>query len=79
MQGITISNGAIIAADAVITKDVEPYAIVGGVPGKTIRYRFTPEDIDFLEPIRWWDWPIPKIKEYAPLFEDISDLKAKFK
>lgn len=79
MQGLTIGDGAIIAAGAVITKDVEPYSIVGGIPGKIIRYRFDPEDIDFLKSIKWWDLPIHKIKEYAPLFENISDLKAKFK
>ena len=57
MSGVTIGNGAVVAARAVVTKDVPPYAIVGGMPAKVIRYRFDPATIAALERIAWWDWP----------------------
>lgn len=47
MDGVSIGNGAVVAAGAVVTKDVPPYAIVGGVPAKIIKYRFTPDQIEF--------------------------------
>ena len=55
MDGLTLGNGVIVAAGAVVTKDVSDYAIVGGVPAKLIRHRFSPEDIDLLHQCRWWD------------------------
>ncbi len=61
MPGITIGDGAIIATKAVVTKDVEPYSIVGGNPAKEIRKRFSEAEIKKLLEIRWWDWPIEKI------------------
>ena len=54
-SGLSIGDGAIIAAGAVVTKDVEPYAIVGGVPAKTIRYRFPKETIELLLNKKWWE------------------------
>ena len=60
-DGITIGDGAIIAARAVVTKDVHPYAIVGGVPAREIRRRFTDEQVDALLEIAWWNWPEEKI------------------
>lgn len=57
MQGVHIGDGAIIAAQAVVTKDVPPYAIVGGIPAHIIRYRFQPEIINDLLDLRWWDLP----------------------
>jgi len=54
MDGVTIGHGAIVAANAVVTKDVPPYAIVGGVPAKLIRYRFAPERIEELLTSEWW-------------------------
>ena len=54
LRDVTIGDGAIVAADAVVTKDVPPYAIVGGVPAKTIRYRFEPDVIERLMAVRWW-------------------------
>jgi len=55
MDGIKIGNGAIIAAGAVVTKNVEPFTIVGGVPAKLIKKRFTPEEITKLQDFKWWD------------------------
>lgn len=55
LNGVNIGDGAIVAAGAVVTKDVPPYAIVGGVPAKVIRYRYPQEMIDRLLEIRWWD------------------------
>lgn len=55
-DGIKIGNGAIIAAGSVVVKDVPPYAILGGVPAKIIRYRFTEKIIDQLLDLSWWDW-----------------------
>ncbi|MEH7012381.1 CatB-related O-acetyltransferase [Neobacillus niacini] len=62
LEGVRIGNGAVIGAGAVVTKDVKPYEIVGGVPAKHIKYRFSPEEIDYLEDLKWWDWDIEKIK-----------------
>ncbi|MBN2478835.1 MAG: CatB-related O-acetyltransferase [Parachlamydiales bacterium] len=61
MPGVTIGQGAIIASKAVVTKDVDPYTIVGGNPAKLIRKRFDDKTIEDLLKIRWWDWPIDKI------------------
>ena len=69
MDGITVGDGAVVAAGAVVTKDVPPYAIVGGVPAKLIRYRFSPEIIKALLELRWWDLPIEKIKHLP--FDDV--------
>ncbi|WP_349669612.1 CatB-related O-acetyltransferase [Lacrimispora sp.] len=62
MQGVHIGDGAVIGTRAVVTKDVEPYTIVGGVPAKTIRPRFEQSVIDALLSLRWWDWREEKVK-----------------
>lgn len=72
-----IGNGVIAAAGSVITKDVPDYAIVAGVPAQIIRYRYTPEQIEALNEICWWDWPDEKIREcyedfYLPVDEFIQ-------
>ena len=63
MAGVKIGDGAIIGARAVVTKDVEPYSIVGGVPAKEIRKRFAPDIIEKLQNLQWWNWPVESIKE----------------
>jgi virginiamycin A acetyltransferase len=56
MAGVTIGDGAIIATNATVTKDVPPYTIVGGNPAKEIKKRFSDSEIERLLNIRWWDW-----------------------
>lgn len=63
MQGVHIGDGAIIGTRAVVTKDVEPYTIVGGVPAKPIKKRFDDETIKKLQSIRWWDWDNEKVRQ----------------
>lgn len=70
-----IGDGAVIAAGAVITGNVPPYAIVGGVPAKIIKYRFSKEDIDFLERLQWWNKSQQWIKEYAKYFSSVGKLR----
>lgn len=65
--GVTIGDGAVIGTRALVTKDVPPYTIVGGVPAKPIRKRFDPETIDLLLKTKWWDWPKERIaKHFLP-------------
>jgi virginiamycin A acetyltransferase len=61
LAGVTIGDGAIIGTNSVVTKDVEPYAIVGGNPAKLIKKRFSEDEIKDLLEIKWWDWEIEKI------------------
>lgn len=70
--GISIGNGAIIAAGSVVTKDVAPYSIVGGVPAKHIRYRFEPQQIEMLQNSAWWNNDIKWLKEHSGQMTDID-------
>ena len=57
LDGVKIGTGAIVAAGAIVTKDVEPYAVVGGVPAKHIKFRYNPETINILQKSEWWNYP----------------------
>ncbi len=67
LPGVTIGDGAIIATNSTVTKDVPPYTIVGGNPAKTIRKRFSEEQILFLLKLEWWNWPLEKITKNVQL------------
>lgn len=69
-RGLTIGNGAIIAGGSVVVKDVPPYAIVGGVPAKVLKYRFDEDIIERLEKLQWWDMPVEDLKDIS--FDDIE-------
>lgn len=66
MPGITIGSGAVIAARAVVTKNVEPYSVVGGNPAEHIKYRFSKEKVAELLKLKWWNWSEEKIKANMP-------------
>ncbi|HLD95876.1 MAG TPA: CatB-related O-acetyltransferase [Alphaproteobacteria bacterium] len=67
MQGVKIGDGAIIGAHSLVTKDIEPYTIVGGNPAREIRKRFDTETIKFLLKLKWWDWDACKITDHLDL------------
>jgi virginiamycin A acetyltransferase len=67
MSGVTIGDGAVIANNSHVIKNVEPYSLVGGNPAKLIKYRFTEEQIKNLLIIKWWNWDDNKINNNADL------------
>ncbi|CAM2814035.1 virginiamycin A acetyltransferase [Flavobacterium succinicans] len=78
MPGISIGDGAIIAANTTVTKNIPPYAVAGGNPSRIIKKRFSNEEIETLLALKWWDWNIEKITSHvADLTGDvITNLKA---
>lgn len=77
MPGLTIGDGAIVATNATVTRDVPPYAIVGGNPAQVIRKRFSDEQIEALLQVQWWNWDIQKITDHVQVLTgaDVEKLK----
>ena len=66
MPGVSIGNGAVVGANAVVTRDVEPYWIVAGSPARVLRSRFEPAIAERIERLAWWDWPAERLFEAVP-------------
>jgi len=84
MAGVSIGDGAVVGARALVSKDVEPYSIVGGVPATHIKYRFDADTIEKLMKIKWWNWPdelIAERREFfaTPRFAELLDKYAREK
>ena len=72
LGGVTIGDGALVAAGAVVIRDVPPYTIVGGVPAKVIKSRFEPSQVEFLLKFQWWNKDEDWIKNNVEKFQDIT-------
>lgn len=80
LSGVTIGDGAVVAARSVVTKDVEPYSIIAGNPARHIRFRFSDQTIQALLKIAWWKWPPEQVRAARPLLQsgDIDGFIAKY-
>ena len=78
MPGVRIGNGAVVGSNSVVTKDVPPYTIVGGVAAKVIRQRFPRAIADALDATAWWDWDHDTLTERLPDFKDMRGFLAKY-
>ena len=80
MPGVQIGNGAIVSSRSVVVSDVPPYTVVGGNPARPIKQRFTPEQVETLQTIAWWNWPVEEITRHLPLIVagDVEALRSSF-
>jgi len=78
LPDVTIGDGAIIGAGAVVTRNIPPYAVAVGSPAKVVHYRFEPQIIAALLRIRWWDWPRQKIDSSLCYMEDVGDFVLRY-
>ena len=76
--GITIGDGAVVLAGSVVSKNIPPYSIVGGVPAKVLRYRYSEEDVEFLLKFEWWNKDETWIRENVNLFTDFTEFRKKY-
>ena len=76
LSGVTIKTGAVIASGAIVTKDVEPYTIVGGVPAKKIKSRFSEKEINYLLETEWWEKSLTWLKQNYLMFQNLDSFKS---
>jgi acetyltransferase-like isoleucine patch superfamily enzyme len=75
LSGVTIGDGAVIGARSVVTRDVPPYCIAAGNPARVLRPRFSPEVVQWLQELRWWDWDIDTIRANAKALLNAPNLR----
>lgn len=77
--GVKVGDGAVVLSRAIVTKDVPPYAIVGGTPAKVIGYRYDEETIKLLQKVQWWNMPVEWLKDHSDLLCDMDKFKEYFR